>query len=383
VLNIADPRHPLVVAADTGLETVRDIFVTGNYAYLAGAADGLHIVDISNPQMPVLVSTFEMSGGFCKVIVQGQYAYLTGGTPGGLHVVDISDPFSPVAVGSFETAYYPSDLSITGGYAYIVDEFVHWYQGARGNFYIVDISNPASPTPVAVRPTPVRLDCVTVAGNYAYMTGPFIYYYGGYWCDFLYVFDISDPVNPISVGNMSIDGSLNSAKDLAVAGGRLYLTKQYSGGLWAINIDDPAYPILAGTIAAPGNGRGIAVSGECIYAANWYSLMVFYIGPATDIDGPEILPNIFALHQNYPNPFNAQTIISYSLDRSATVSLLIYAITGQRVTALALSERQEASQHRYVWDGTDAAGKPVSTGIYFYELHVDDYRESKAMILAK
>jgi len=52
---------------------------------------------------------------------------------------------------------------------------------------------------------------------------------------------------------------------------------------------------------------------------------------------------------------------------------------------------QEPGEHRYIWDGMDKNGQPVSTGIYFYELYVDDpakttagkYKESKAMILIK
>jgi hypothetical protein len=110
----------------------------------------------------------------------------------------------------------------------------------------------------------------------------------------------------------------------------------------------------------------------------------YYFDQAVGIDEPGPSgPYHFSLAQSYPNPFNAQTVISYSLDKDAAVSLLVYSITGQRVNALAKAEPQPAGEHRYVWDGTDGNGKPVGTGIYFYELHVDDYKESKAMILMK
>jgi hypothetical protein len=110
----------------------------------------------------------------------------------------------------------------------------------------------------------------------------------------------------------------------------------------------------------------------------------YYFDQAVGIDEPGPSgPYSFSLSQNYPNPFNAQTVISYSLDRDARVSLLIYSITGQRVKTLAYAESQEAGEHRYTWDGTDSPGEAVTTGIYFYELHVGDYTESKAMILVK
>ena len=94
-------------------------------------------------------------------------------------------------------------------------------------------------------------------------------------------------------------------------------------------------------------------------------------------------PYRFQLHQNYPNPFNAQTIISYSLSESSAVSLMIFSITGHIVKSIINKEVQQAGEYRYIWDGADKSGQHVATGIYFYELYVDDYRESKAMIMIK
>jgi len=110
----------------------------------------------------------------------------------------------------------------------------------------------------------------------------------------------------------------------------------------------------------------------------------YYFDQAVGVDEPGPTgPYHFSLAQNYPNPFNAQTVISYNLDKDATVSLLIFSITGQFIGALANKEMQGTGEHKYAWDGTDRNGKPASTGIYFYELYVDDYKESKAMILVK
>jgi hypothetical protein len=53
------------------------------------------------------------------------------------------------------------------------------------------------------------------------------------------------------------------------------------------------------------------------------------------------------------------------------------------VQPLANREFQEAGAHKYIWEGRDANGRAVSTGIYFYELYVNETRESKAMIMIK
>ena len=100
-------------------------------------------------------------------------------------------------------------------------------------------------------------------------------------------------------------------------------------------------------------------------------------------DGTPSGPYDFSLRQNYPNPFNGQTVISYYLDKQSTVSLFIFSITGHLVLALVNKEIQEAGEHKYIWEGRDANGKAVSTGIYFYELYVNASRESKAMIMIK
>ncbi len=111
----------------------------------------------------------------------------------------------------------------------------------------------------------------------------------------------------------------------------------------------------------------------------------YYFDQAVGIEDPgePSGPYQFQLHQNYPNPFNSQTIISYYLSEKSVVSLHIYSITGHFVTAIINKERQNSGEHKYVWDGKDKNDRMVSTGIYFYELYVDDYRESKAMILIK
>ncbi len=111
----------------------------------------------------------------------------------------------------------------------------------------------------------------------------------------------------------------------------------------------------------------------------------YYFDQAVGIDDPgePSGPYRFQLYQNYPNPFNSQTIISYYLSEESVVSLHIYSITGHFVTAITNRERQYSGDHRYTWDGADSEGQQAATGIYFYELYVNDYRESKAMILIK
>jgi len=94
------------------------------------------------------------------------------------------------------------------------------------------------------------------------------------------------------------------------------------------------------------------------------------------------LPTTFALHQNYPNPFNSHTVIRYDLPATSRVEIVIYDILGQRVRLLATGE-QPAGFHQVTWDGTDAHGKAVASGVYFYRIKAEGFTESKKMVLLK
>lgn len=90
------------------------------------------------------------------------------------------------------------------------------------------------------------------------------------------------------------------------------------------------------------------------------------------------------LKQNYPNPFNPETTISFELENeeNSSVTLIIYNAKGQIVTTL-VNEELVAGEHCAIWNGKDAAGKRVSSGVYFYQLSVNNQQSTKKMILLK
>jgi len=94
------------------------------------------------------------------------------------------------------------------------------------------------------------------------------------------------------------------------------------------------------------------------------------------------LPTEFALSQNVPNPFNPSTIVEYALPKDAQVNLSIYNVLGQHVTTL-VNELQRAGKQTVTWDGTDASGVSVASGVYFYKIRAGDYSNTKKMLLLK
>ncbi len=103
---------------------------------------------------------------------------------------------------------------------------------------------------------------------------------------------------------------------------------------------------------------------------------------ATDVDNDATRPTVFALIGNYPNPFNPTTTISFSLDRSTPVELVVTNLLGQRVRTL-VDRRLTAGHHDVHWDGRDESGSPVATGIYFTTLETISGRKHHKMLLIR
>ncbi len=96
----------------------------------------------------------------------------------------------------------------------------------------------------------------------------------------------------------------------------------------------------------------------------------------------ENIPDEFVLYSNYPNPFNPITKIDYGLPEASNVQLIIYDILGREVTTL-VNGVQEPGYKSITWHGTNAFGKNVGAGMYFYLIQAGDFRQVKKMILLK
>jgi hypothetical protein len=100
-------------------------------------------------------------------------------------------------------------------------------------------------------------------------------------------------------------------------------------------------------------------------------------------EGPvQNTPATYALHANTPNPFNPETVIAFDLPQDSSVRLEIYDALGQKVRTL-VSGALATGAHRFAWDGRDARGSQVSSGVYFYRLQAGEYVQTRRMLLLK
>lgn len=96
------------------------------------------------------------------------------------------------------------------------------------------------------------------------------------------------------------------------------------------------------------------------------------------------LPHNVELFQNYPNPFNPRTRIEYRIPKGPAreVELTLYNLRGMLIRTL-VSGRKDPGSYAVMWDGKDATGREVGSGIYFYRLRVGDTVKTAKMLLTR
>ena len=99
------------------------------------------------------------------------------------------------------------------------------------------------------------------------------------------------------------------------------------------------------------------------------------------------LPKVTQLLQNYPNPFNPETWIPYQLNQASKVSLSVCSSEGKQVRQIDLGLKAagnyQSTERAVYWDGRNANGESVSSGVYFYRLQAGDYSQTRKMVILK
>ena len=99
------------------------------------------------------------------------------------------------------------------------------------------------------------------------------------------------------------------------------------------------------------------------------------------------VPRETALLPNYPNPFNPETWLPYQLSTPADVTLRIYAVDGRLIRRLALGHlpagRYQNRSRAAYWDGRNALGERVASGVYFYTLTAGEFTATRKLLISK
>ncbi len=99
------------------------------------------------------------------------------------------------------------------------------------------------------------------------------------------------------------------------------------------------------------------------------------------------VPDRTALLPNYPNPFNPETWIPFQLAKPSRVTVTIYNAAGQTVRTLELGQLPAGTYHSRskaaYWDGRNALGEPVASGLYIYRIEAGSFSQLRRMMILK
>jgi hypothetical protein len=240
--------------------TPKDIFVDGDYTYIAGSVNGFHVFDTSDPENPVWLNMVPTSDEALEVYVSGDYAYVADAT-GGLQIINIETPEFPFNVSSLYLNGEANSVHVVGDYAYLANEDM--------GLQIVNISQPGNPVIEGSLCLPGNTHDIFARGNYVYII-----------CNTydMNVIDISDPQAAEIVEIYESDKVLH---DIYIHNHYAYLT--YSTGIKIVDIENPSSPELVGsTWGSSDILEGIFVIGDYAYLAGNRSLDIIDINPPED-----------------------------------------------------------------------------------------------------
>ena len=162
-----------------------------------------------------------------------------------------------------------------------------------------------------------------------------------------------------------------------------------SGDGWAIGVvaephgDGAVLGQLASLALATDGTPNIAYYQLPANATSSTGTVYYAVGATpTAVSESAAVPERFRLDPNIPNPFNPTTEISFTLAAPGWSHLAVYNLLGQEVRLLQ-SGWLEAGRHRITWDGTNAAGKNMATGVYLTLLRSDHRTQARKMLLLR
>jgi len=256
ILNISNPFYPDFEASYATPGPATKIFVSSDYfayvIYSISANQAVHVFDVANPANPVLASNLDsVVADYLDIYPSGQYAYAAAGNSG-FKVFDVRDPVRPSQAGIINGFFPEGKIFVQGNYA-----FMTYYiaAGGKAKYVTIDVASPANPT----QSSPVDLLNEPVNALYVYSNFAFACFADSG----LRVLNVATPASPDIVAGYDTYGQ---CEDIFVDGSGAYIADGLNGVVM-LNVANPTQPYLVGYYGTPGPASGIFASNGYIFVA--------------------------------------------------------------------------------------------------------------------
>jgi len=248
ILDLSQPDLPSLVSTTRVYGYVKRAVVDGRYVYAAADYKGLKVIDIDDPEHPVEIGTVD-SGTTIDVVKIGNLLYLSCSSDG-IKVVDVSDPTAPTVVGILE--------GFDAGYINVAGDVLYAPEYSVG-VHIVDVTDPTAPSVVDTMDVSKPMGRPEVDGNVLFIASA---------NQGVEVYDIINPLAPVELATIT---GATYAYGLAAVGDLLFVAT-INNGAFVFDVSDPTAPVelanrelattAEGEVAAEGNLVAVAeVSG--------------------------------------------------------------------------------------------------------------------------
>jgi len=357
IIDITDPSRAIELGRPFGSSGFDDIAVRGDYLYGADFHHGLIIYSVSDPVHPESLSCWTF-GNYCPfaLLVEGEYAYINYG--GQLHIFSLANPAAPQLLDSIE---------VEGGVTRAINGYL--FTSTTNSIHIYSLANPTIPQLLGSCTLPFywggTVKDLAIAGDYAYVA----YYAGG-----VQIIDITNPEYPTVVG--SIGGNWVTA--VAANGNTMAFYQLFSNHqqsmIYIMDLTDPIHPQYVGHYNITENMSDMEIYGSYLLTVSPNKFAVYQVDALSTVQNPPKIPNKFDLLPCYPNPFNSILIIPFTLPIEKDVTINIYNVLGQRVKELGLGNVSPGI-HRIAWNSDLCA-----SGLYLIQL-ISDGKEFNQKVL--
>ncbi len=258
-IRIFDVRNPSAPSYFSEIDvpgSTESMAIVGNYAFVGTSdnyEDGPHRLityHIANPANPILESnllvssTGVWSNGW--VAASGNYVYMAAG---GLKIIDVTNPDNPSILGSYNESGFATDVAVTGNYVFYSQFDTLSF---LDSLIVVDVTNPTNPVHLWGRSIPMTDDGLLPLYHIIF-EGTMAYYYSE---RNVYVFDISDPSYPALLTAMETPGNI---RGLDVTGNCVYIADETSVGIYRYNATGCSF------VPGDANGNGLSNGIDAVF----------------------------------------------------------------------------------------------------------------------